>query len=342
MVVRSLFILLMLSAASVLYSYDYKAIDAHVKTIPASYAVSVKSIGAYIMQKAVGDKEKARGAYIWVVHNIRYDYDALMGYLYSRDSLNEGLYDPKTILKTRKAVCGGYSRLYQALCKEMGLECLVVLGWMKNTGAFYGEKIDDRAFGDNPNHAWNAVKIDGKWELLDATVGNSWGNYRDPATGRTYYNPPMFDYFFMTPPEKFVQTHYPEDPAWLLTDEKISRKDFEESLYLFPGYFLHHIMAVKPLQYSVNTKDDSHSLVLKNCPRDKQTVAVIYYGALYQNGKPQTKYQISMFEQSADGDWTAEIPLPKKGDYYVLVTVAYLEDNVQRSDLSLMVRIKRE
>ena len=59
--------------------------------------------------------------------------------------------------------------------------------------AFYGDEGPE-AFAGGSNHAWNMVKLDGAWRLVDVTVGATWGYPVDPATGVEYYNPGIIDF----------------------------------------------------------------------------------------------------------------------------------------------------
>ena len=68
------------------------------------------------------------------------------------------------VLKNRFAVCSGYANLYQALGEKMGLKSAVVIGYAKGLGYLVGNASD-------ANHAWNAVRINNSWYLIDATWG---------------------------------------------------------------------------------------------------------------------------------------------------------------------------
>lgn len=52
-----------------------------------------------------------------------------------------------------KCVCAGYAAAFHLLAEKAGLESIVVTGNLDGTLA----------------HAWNKVKIDGKWQVLDVT-----------------------------------------------------------------------------------------------------------------------------------------------------------------------------
>ena len=91
----------------------------------------------------------------WVLDHCEYDYDYVY---YSADSL----------LLHGTGVCNSYTRALALLLKEAGIECRRVAGYV------YGDP-------ENSRHAWNAVKIDGQWYLLDATWDDLTGDFRRHA-----------------------------------------------------------------------------------------------------------------------------------------------------------------
>lgn len=91
------------------------------------------------------DYQKAYFAYTWVLDNVMTDYDM------SNYSAYSGISGDGT-------VCQGYSTLYAAIAKELGLDCQIIFGGVN---------------GSSTNHAWNAVKLDGKWYCVDSTWGDT-------------------------------------------------------------------------------------------------------------------------------------------------------------------------
>ena len=74
------------------------------------------------------------------------------------------------------------------------------------------------------NHAWNAVKINGEWYLLDATWGA--GGVGDIEIKRWWQRKPkkkevfvkgFRPYYFFTHPDTFFLKHFPQDTSMLLT-----------------------------------------------------------------------------------------------------------------------------
>ena len=69
------------------------------------------------------------------------------------------------MLKDRKSTCDGYTNLFDDLAREMGLESSRIVGYAKGFDYTPGKPLA------KPNHSWNAVKLEGKWNLIDATWG---------------------------------------------------------------------------------------------------------------------------------------------------------------------------
>lgn len=147
--------------------YDYSLIDQKVKNIPQSQNTTLKSISAYISTHAVNKREKIRGAYTWIRENIKY----------ARDENGEPDHSEPTLADlvvegSRKTVCAGYSKTFQGFMKLMNIDCHYISGTVSNSIS---------------KHAWNAVELNGKWRLVDAT----WETFFDD-------------------PSSFIFTHFPE------------------------------------------------------------------------------------------------------------------------------------
>ncbi|KAL1879707.1 hypothetical protein Daus18300_001544 [Diaporthe australafricana] len=112
-----------------------------------------------------------------------------------------------------KAVCEGYARVYEAIAKRAGLECIVVGGHGKGYG-FSPVKEGERPPPRNAaGHAWNAVKIDnGYWKLLDAC----WG--AGSISGQSY-NQHFSPHHFTASNEMFGMSHFPENPRHFFRDD---------------------------------------------------------------------------------------------------------------------------
>lgn len=189
---------------------DFSTIDNHAQKASVEVSSSVSDLAIYLTQTATNDFEKARSFYVWLTTHISYDMQA---YKNGKRRINQNNED---ILRRKRAVCFGYSQFFKALCDEVGLPAEVISGYSKGS-------LTSTPNLQQPDHAWNAVKLEGKWYLLDAT----WGAgvvYRQSEFVHQFSE----DYF-LTPPEKLIVNHLPADPMWQLLSCAISVDDFAAS-----------------------------------------------------------------------------------------------------------------
>jgi hypothetical protein len=170
-------------------------------------SAAIAALTRALVAGAATDSARAAALYEWVARNIAYDVD---GYLAGRI----GGETAEQVFQRRIAVCGGYVALFGRMAAEAGLRVEPVTGYAKG--------FDHRAGRPTrrDNHAWLAVRIDGRWRLLDPTWGA--GSVRD---GRFE---PAFDwYYFLVSPDELILSHYPRQRRWQMTARAMDRKDFE-------------------------------------------------------------------------------------------------------------------
>lgn len=138
------------------------------------------------------------------------------------------------VLKRGTAVCDGYARLFHTLCSFAGIRSEVIVGFARGNA-----NKPTRRFG--VNHYWNAVAINNKWYLLDAT----WASGYISANGDQFIRD-YDDRYFLTPPEIFIRDHYPDDPRWtLLPDSKVP-EEFRRSPFKQKSFTKYHITSYSP------------------------------------------------------------------------------------------------
>lgn len=117
------------------------------ETAPTEAKKLAQTVVNKIISPGMSDFEKAKAIHDYMVTNIDYDYAN-----YLKDTIPDDSYNVIGALKNKYAVCAGYAKSFKLLCELSGLECTYVVG--------------DTARG---SHAWNQVKIDGKWYNVDVT-----------------------------------------------------------------------------------------------------------------------------------------------------------------------------
>lgn len=149
------------------------------------------------------DLEKSRAIHKYITSTISYDQA-------TREIIESGqtapyIQDALTVLKTKTAVCEGYSNLAAALHRAIGIPAKISIG--KHYYFAYRLFPTLKRIGRIPDvnqaqglHGWNEVKINGKWIPMDTTsdAGSSSGGA---------WNREMKEEFFNPDPEYFNATH---------------------------------------------------------------------------------------------------------------------------------------
>ncbi|MFY7888513.1 MAG: transglutaminase domain-containing protein [Spirosomataceae bacterium] len=173
----------------------------------------VKSLAHQLSEHQANDSLKVVAFYNWISHNIEYDY-ATFKTMYPLLDLGQ-TQSCSNVLKTKKALCGGYSTLFYQLCKQVGIKAEVIegLGKVRNSS-----DPNDHSYRFE-SHAWNAVKLNNKWYLLDLT-------WSAGAILNEQFVRKINTEFYMTSPTVFRETHWPSDPLWQLIYLPISKESF--------------------------------------------------------------------------------------------------------------------
>jgi hypothetical protein len=201
---RNILFLLLVFITGQLFGADYTKIDHHSESVPQNLR-NANDIARYLTKNLTSPTDKARAIYYWIAHNIRYDVanmNSNLTYTNPQELVDQ-------VLKTRKGVCSNYAALFQACCQTAGVQSYVIEGYTRQNGKtlYFG-------------HAWNAVKINGRFYNIDCTWASGYfkGNvYRQSFT----------DDYFMIPSVEFIKTHMPFDPVWQFLNNPMTHKEFD-------------------------------------------------------------------------------------------------------------------
>ncbi len=153
--------------------------------------------------------------------------------MYSTGKLKK--HRPNKILRKRKAICQGYTDLFEAMCTEVGIKSYAVDGYVKG-GSYEPSDILVRE-----EHVWNAVFYNGQWHLMDLTWGSGSIRSRKQIIRKFLFNrfhiPFRRKFKFMkdrnmdyiiTDPNTFILDHLPAHPWWQLTAKVLPEAVFEK------------------------------------------------------------------------------------------------------------------
>jgi hypothetical protein len=210
---RLLFLLLTV-VSTMCTAQSYQQVDSIVRKYPRSFW-SPEKLAHRIRKDFASDSLRARAVFSWISGNVSYDvakYKLIKSRKYvdriqrSIRPFNVSTYHRKVALATRrkrKGVCGDYSTLFQRMCDLLAIECVTISGTAKT------ELTDIGQFPRAVDHAWNAVKIQGQWRMIDVTWG---AGGVDSRTGKFRFR--FNDSYFFTPPDLFFLKHFASEKRW--------------------------------------------------------------------------------------------------------------------------------
>ncbi|MDX6748077.1 transglutaminase domain-containing protein [Polaribacter sp. PL03] len=203
-----------------------------------------KELAKELTKGLTSDIDKVRSIFIWITDNIEYDFELL-----NNQELQDKVFTSNNTiiehtLKTKKAICSGYSILFKNLCDKVGVESVSIEGISR-------QFLDRVKRKNEPDHAWNAVKIDNKWFLLDVTwaSGNGLGNN---------FEKDFNDYWFLTNPKEFFHSHFPTEQKWSLLNKKLNINEFYDLPLIVSNHlFTQGISLITPKNGIIEISNDN-------------------------------------------------------------------------------------
>jgi hypothetical protein len=299
-------------------------IDTYAKSFAADKFESIETFAQSLAKPYTTDYDKARVIFAWIGTHIRYDFrkfEALVASGFKQEmkgtskadaerKLNEAR-EAETIkcFKSKKGVCEDYSRIYKKMCDAVKIECQLIGGLAKH--------LSQRTQG--MNHAWNAVKIEGKWQLLDATWG---AGYIEDESFEASYSPG----FFMVEPRFFILNHLPTDETLQFLEKPLSKDDFKRQPWLNYGQNMLPIADVQPLDASLKPQEGKATIKIK-CPQKTMILSVSSPGKkpLQHTESEKDGYTILTFNANSYPFVYLNISKSKQDNQYTTIGKFYIE-----------------
>ena len=180
----------------------------------------VHSILNKIITPEMSDVERIKAVHDWLVKNTTYVEN-----YYELDDSRSFIYN---LIFNKIAICQGYAVTFYVMMTELGIPCTIVSG---EAGVL---------------HAWNAVKLDGKWYYVDVTWDDP---ILDNENGNNYpdgYN--MSYQYLLCTYEQISKTHSEDDYRPNQPSPKGEINSYNDLVYELAGY--------KGV-YRINDEDDA-------------------------------------------------------------------------------------
>lgn len=121
----------------------------------------------YAKENIEDKDELAKFFYYWIGANIQYDnelFEKIIAGTITNEEFSEKQ-DEYDVYENRKGVCAGYANLFKWFMYKIDIEVVVISGYIRDSRNHYVELESD----DNFRHAWNAIKLNNEWILIDTT-----------------------------------------------------------------------------------------------------------------------------------------------------------------------------
>ncbi len=262
----------------------------------------VENLANQIDNDFESDEEKVKATFYWLAKNIRYNLREFYNpkqrsYRFSYSSEAERLQKLQAIkdrlinkaFLTKLGVCEEYAQSFKKVCDLLGIEAFVIKGYVRINTSEIG------VIPSSTNHAWNAVKLNGKFIILDAT----W------AAGYEFQNRWVRDfnpYYYDISNQDIFKTHYPKDRLWILRFGRMAIDEFFNQP-IYANSFLKSGAALETPKLGVlQSDDDNFTFSIKNLPA---TIKIAY-------AMPGMRYAQRANVTRINGVTSFTIPNPKR------------------------------
>ena len=288
-------------------SQSFKYVDNVVAQYPRFS--KVEQLVSKIKKDFFSDEDKVKATFYWLANNIRYNlkeyynptqrsYNFRYSTEIEKQQKLQAIKD-KIVADTfrrKSGVCEDYAQSFKKICDLLNIEAAVIKGNVRTDSNEIGK------IANTTNHAWNAVKVNGDWIILDATW--SAGYEYNGKWIRKFNN-----YFFNMPKQKMFKTHYPDNNLWVLRFGRMSIQEFYNQPIYSQTFLSLQAELIAPKTGIINLKS-SENITLKF--KNLDTTSLIFYN--YKGHKYAQKPTI----QTANGITTLTLKNPNRNADLVL------------------------
>ena len=181
--------------------YNFADVDSLVAKLGAMANADIAGITEKATKPFASKEKKARAIYYWITQNISIDPRGTK----LNDQKNNS---PEKILQRRIATPIGFATIFQEMCSQASIRCLVVNGYKKS----FTQDINETP--DEATDAWNVVQLGVSpedWFYVDACSG---AGFLDNKKTIFYKN--FSSYYFFADKKLFNLQHFPENKSWIL------------------------------------------------------------------------------------------------------------------------------
>ncbi|MEM7103201.1 MAG: transglutaminase domain-containing protein [Bacteroidota bacterium] len=310
---------------------DYTEVDRYVKSLSGASFLHVRDLVNKLTANFDTEAEKTRALFVWLTHNVSYDCGAEDKSEQLKGKDRKKWKEWKTerdkdflprVFKERKGAFNDFAFFFKDMCDSAGVTVRLIPGYGRNDETRIGKRPPRR-----PNHAWNAVRLNENWYLLDPT----WAAGTTDCTAKTdRFEKKFGDHYYLTPPIRFIKDHLPEQEGWQLIDDAYDRGDIETFFLgpqVFAGYFKSGIDNVEPALGLLEMKEDTTIAFTFTSAAALDTVTV-YRTRKVENEYTTEELDTAPLTKEGENIYTYFFTPPEKGRRFYLTFAIKGEDVV--------------
>ena len=206
-----------------------------------------------------------------------------------------------------------------------GLHAVSITGWAKGADYRPGVPITSSP----KNHSWNAVYIDGNWQLVDCHWATRSIQLEIADDVANNYD----DFYFITDPAALIHSHLPENPTWQLLQPASSAAEFEGQPFLKSNFFA---LGLRLLHQNTGVLFTDHGILTLTLGFDKPaafTYKISHDCASDEEKSMETNLAQFILQEMADGRVTYYFRAPRSGNYYLTIFAREIPAEIPKSSI---------
>lgn len=249
-----------------LKAQDFNKADSIAKVYHGVALDNPVALSFKLTQELESETEKFRALHSWICGNLKYDHRLYEQITRDRkklyhDTLKLAKWNDiqaklvwKKLYAEKNTICTGFALLLAQMSNAIGIECRVVDGYARTAGSNVHSL-------DFVNHSWNAVKLDGQWQLCDPTWSSGIVYLNG---GLSFYQQDYNNGYFLTDPQFFYRNHFPSDAKAIPDYNALNEKDFTQGPILYDAAFKHKVFPTRDTKmHQVYQKQGSIVILLE-------------------------------------------------------------------------------
>ena len=166
------------------------------------------------------------------------------------------------------------------------------------------------------NHSWNAVLVDGYWQLVDCHWATRYLQSERNVPENLVYE--YDDFYFFPPPHELVYSHCPEDPAWQLVYPARSRAEFEDYPLVKSYFFTVGMQFCQQDKGILHTRNGILVLTLA-ATKPAQFTFKLTFGEAMVEMISSVSLKRYVIQETVDNRLTFYFRCPREGNYYLTI-----------------------